>query len=196
MAQQPLRSPEDYVSFLIGTTRVLDANSRLFHDEGILESWMPIASALFVILVDKDARKPRLIERVLPNVKFKPVFDGTPPEEFPSLGLTTLLPMMQTYLGDGRVRYEVINHRAEKIPLIDWLSQIAMVQAGKLISVERLIKDARHEEGAGHYSDKLSPVAEAHRSMFFGGIPIAVYAPYIAALGEYISSEIKAQLSL
>ena len=171
----------------------LDLNIQAYR-HGRTAGWLAVPNRLYILLC-RGKRAAPLAPKVIPDFSLHPLLhDMSPEREEYLLKLPTVLFDNQGF------ELQLFDLEQRRIPLSKWLSQTVAILPGAespvYITVEQVIRYARHQAGGAHVDPRPGETIRAASSWVFRerrqARPFLVKC--LIAIGEYVLSEIRAQL--
>jgi len=158
--------------------------------------WWIWAGHLCVLLCDRPRGASPVVERVMPDITFHPLIHDASRER-----RKYLLYIPSFHFDEHGERLDLFDFNAHRIPLSEWLTQTVTVLgvdgAALEITLEKLIRDLRNQEGAGHLDDSVGETVQATRGFRLTekGRREPFHVKALLAIAEYVVPEIRTQLA-
>lgn len=190
------RTPQQDRDHLLEILDALDINIEAYN-QGRSAGWMAVSAQLFILLCDRNRRNrwTALVERAIPTFALHPLLN-----DLSGKAHQYLLYIPKINFNSQNLRLELFNLNEPRIPLADWLRQVIAIlpvnETGVPITLEGLITESRHQAGGGHFDPNVRETLQAAESFIFveGGAHLPFFSKSLAAIGEYVSDEIRSQM--
>ena len=158
---------------------------------------MNVSSQLFILLCDRNKhnRWTALVERVIPRFSLHPLLT-----DLSSKAGKYLLYLPKIRFAAENLGLDLFDFDASKIPLASWLTQVIAIgsvnDSGVPISIEALIRVARHEAGGGHYDPSVGQELQAAESFIFveGDAHLPFFSKALITMAEYVRNEVQTHM--
>lgn len=185
-----IRKPEEALYHLVEVLDVLRLGVDTYKS-GRTSTWMIISAYLHQLLVDKTNGNRPLATRVIPSLKLHPMY----------IDISSTASLMQAPFRITDSGLDIFDWKRPRIPLDDWLKQVAYIQPqnqhGVPITLEDLIQMPRHQAGSVHFDEEIGDamcLIEGVLTFVRVGDNQLSYRDYLMAIGDYIQSELNSDL--
>lgn len=184
------RKPEEALYHLVEVLDVLRLGIDTFRD-GRKSTWMIVSAYLHQLLIDKTNGNKPLAARVIPSLKLHPILFNASSKES----------LRHAPVSITNSNLEIFDWSKPRIPLDDWLSQVAYIQLknqqGISITIGELIKMPRHQAGGVHFDEEVADtmhLIEGVLTFAHIGEYQLTYRDYLVAIGDYVLTELNSDL--
>ncbi len=187
-----VRSDSENLYFLVQLLDVLRIGLEAYQNKRFA-AWLVISARLHQLLTDTARRKTPVALRVLPELTLHPMKQDLRQRQLEYI----LASPVSIHYSRPNVNLEIFETSRMRIPINDWLEQIAYIVDSNEITLRELIVNSRDKLGGGHYDPVLDPATQKIEKILtfvHHDDRTLVFADYLVAIAIYVLPQLEARL--